>query len=333
MNTTAIRNVTKVTSLRGAHVEGPEKSGAGPSTGPGCLARAVALHLAGQREEALKQLQRAVAANEGSAEIYRAMGHIQFELGDFEESAKSYRTLAQLKPQYAMGWFNLAVSLERNGVWEDAAEAFHKASTLEPKHLEAHLGQGVCHLRTEDPKSALASFERCLELSPDHEDALFGKAVAVQSLGHPDEASQIYQQILKRNPESEESLSNLILIGLSKEDFGMVREHSERLLELHPESTVALEGLAAGPARPGSTGSRPSSARCWFPPFRDISKAGSTWRWRTRNRPLGTGRGSLRRGAEAAPAVLRGLHQPGNRARATGRRRRGPRRLRSRHQG
>ena len=25
----------------------------------------------------------------------------------------------------------------------------------------------------------------------------------------------------------------------------MVREHSERLLELHPESTVALEGLAA----------------------------------------------------------------------------------------
>jgi len=69
MNTTAIRNVTKVTSLRGARVEGPEKSGAGPSTGPGCLARAVALHLAGQREEALKQLQRAVATNEGCGSL------------------------------------------------------------------------------------------------------------------------------------------------------------------------------------------------------------------------------------------------------------------------
>jgi len=74
MSTTAIRNPTKVTSLRTAHMESPEKSGAGPMSGPGYLARAVALHLAGQREEALKQLQRAVAANEKSAEIYRAMG-------------------------------------------------------------------------------------------------------------------------------------------------------------------------------------------------------------------------------------------------------------------
>ena len=76
----------------------------------------------------------------------------------------------------------------------------------------------------------------------------------MQSLGHPDEASQIYQRILKRNPESEESLSNLILIGMSKEDFDMVREHSERLLELHPESTVALEGLAAWASSAGEHG-------------------------------------------------------------------------------
>ena len=108
-------------------------------SGPGFLARAVALHLAGKRDEALKQLQRAIAANEASPEIYRAMGHIQFELGDHKEAAKSYRALTQIKPQYAMGWFNLAVCLERLGSWEEAAEAFGKASTLEPGHLDAHL--------------------------------------------------------------------------------------------------------------------------------------------------------------------------------------------------
>ena len=75
------------------------------------------LHLAGKREDALRQLQRAIAANEASAEIYRAMGHIHFELGAFDEAAKSYRTLVQIKNQYAMGWFNLAVCLERSGAW------------------------------------------------------------------------------------------------------------------------------------------------------------------------------------------------------------------------
>src|SRR5215471_10672272 len=122
---TAMRTPSKVQMLRT-----PEGDGADKSAGPqGHLARAVTLHLAGKREEALKNLQRAVTNNEGSAEIYRAMGHIQFELGAFDDAAKSYRILVQVKPQYSMGWFNLAVCLERAGVWEDASQAFHRACT------------------------------------------------------------------------------------------------------------------------------------------------------------------------------------------------------------
>ena len=242
MSTTAMR-LARVHPFPPAGPEFNEKNVA-PASGSAVLARAVSLHLAGKAEEALRHLQRA-AVSEGSPEIYRAMGHIQFELDDFQASADSYRALLKLKPQFAMGWFNLAVCLERQSSWEDACEAFHQSSVLDPKHMDAHLGCGVCHLRLEDPKSALFSFERCLELAPDHEEALFGKAASLQSLGHAPEASILYQQILERNPESEESLANLVLIGMVREDFDMVREYSERLLELRPESTVALEGLAA----------------------------------------------------------------------------------------
>ena len=181
------------------------------------------------------------------------MGHIQFELEAFADAADSYRSLTQLKPQYAKGWFNLAVCLERLSDWDDAAEAFHKAATLDPKHVEAHLGQGVCNLRLEDPKTALFSFERCLELAPDHADALFGKAAALQSLGHGIRPAAMYQRILARNPESEESLSNLVLIGMAKEDFDMVREYSERLLELRPNPPSRWRAWPPGPAPPAIT--------------------------------------------------------------------------------
>ncbi len=204
MSTSAIRS-PKVQPLRPAHLEGGDKPGlAGANAGPasGFLARAVSLHLAGKREDALKQLQRAFASNEASPEIYRAMGHIQFELGDYQEASKSYRTLTQLKPQFAKGWFNFAVCLERISAWDEAAQAFHKACTLDSSHLDAYLGLGATQLRLEDPKSALFAFEHCLELAPAHEDALFGKAAALQSLGHPDEASAIYQRILEQNPDS-----------------------------------------------------------------------------------------------------------------------------------
>src|SRR6185369_1049096 len=127
MSSTAMRTPAKVQSLRAHEIDGGEKTAGSQSH----LARAVTLHLAGKREEALRQLQRAIAANEASAEIYRAMGHIHFELGVFDEAAKAYRTLVQVKPQYAMGWFNLGVCLERGGVWEDSAQAFHKSCSLE----------------------------------------------------------------------------------------------------------------------------------------------------------------------------------------------------------
>ena len=172
MSTIATRPF-KVPTLRSPQPDGGEKNGAA-ATASGCLARAVTLHLAGKREEALKQLERAVDTGEASPEVYRAMGHIQFELDAFADAADSYRSLTELKPQYAKGWFNLAVCLERMDDWDEASQAFHKAATLDPSHLEAHLGLGVSHLRLEDPKSALFAFERCLELAPEHADALFG---------------------------------------------------------------------------------------------------------------------------------------------------------------
>jgi len=132
------------------------------------LGLAVSLHLAGKREEALELLQKAVTNNQASAEIWRALGHIEFELDRFEAAAKSYRALTRLKPRYAQGWFDLAVCLERAEIWDQASEAFEKARDLDATNLDAQLGLALCLMRREDPKKALICFERVLELSPDH---------------------------------------------------------------------------------------------------------------------------------------------------------------------
>jgi len=218
----------KTAAVGGSNAGSGVKPAAAGSTenitdGAGYLARAVSMHLAGKPQEAVQLLSRAISSGFASPEIHRALAHIQFEREEFQEAAKSYRTLTHLKPQYAMGWFNLGVCLERMGAWDEALPVFQTCCTLDPKNLEAQLGSGVCHLRMEDPKSALAFFDRCLQLAPGHEDAAFGKASALQSLRRPDEAAVIYQAILERDPQSDESLSNLVLIGMSKEDFDMVR--------------------------------------------------------------------------------------------------------------
>src|SRR5580658_2712274 len=67
------------------------------------LALAVSLHLREEQEEALKELDRAEGhANAGDlAEIHAARGHINSELGRFDQAATSFSRLCELLPDDA----------------------------------------------------------------------------------------------------------------------------------------------------------------------------------------------------------------------------------------
>ena len=313
-----MRTPAKVQSLRAHEIDGGDKTGGSQTH----LARAVALHLAGKREEALKQLQRAIAANEASAEIYRAMGHIQFELGDFDEAGQELPHAGAAEAAVRHGLVQPGGVPGACGRVGRGRAGLPRACTLDatppgraPRAGRLPSAPGRPEVRAVLLR-ALPGAER-----PDTRTRSSARRWRCNRWAHPDEASEIYQKILERNPESEESLSNLILIGMAKEDFEMVREYSERLLELRPESTVALEGLAAWASRrrrPRADGQVLHAAGDRR--ARATSRAGSTWRWRTRNR------GAAKQAAEAyeealklRAAILRGPHQPGHRARATGR--------------
>ena len=85
------------------------------------LARAVSLHLDGKPQDALNELYSAVDSGEKDAEIYSALGHIHFQLDEFEEAATSYWKLVQLEPTHRTASFNLAVCLEKQGRWEEGS--------------------------------------------------------------------------------------------------------------------------------------------------------------------------------------------------------------------
>jgi len=62
----------------------------GQSGSASALAKAVSLHLEGKRKEALQELKGAISSGGDSAEVYSAIGHIQFELEQYDDAAKSY---------------------------------------------------------------------------------------------------------------------------------------------------------------------------------------------------------------------------------------------------
>ena len=127
-----------------ANAKGGPMANAGANGSPNgsasALAKAVSLHLEGKRKEALQELKGAVAGGGDSAEFYSAMGHIQFELEQYEDAVKSYTKLLTMDAKNTAGQFNLAVCLEKLGRWDEASERFSKSLEANPNRAEARLG-------------------------------------------------------------------------------------------------------------------------------------------------------------------------------------------------
>src|SRR5882762_930013 len=205
------------------------------------LGKAVALHLEGKTEAALKELSSSIEGGENLAELHAALGHIQFELQRYDDAAKSYLKAAQADPKGKTASYNRGVCLERLERWPDAADAFQKALELDPKRVEARHGLGICFLQNGASEKALDAFEQCLKAKADLEPAQFGKAVALHVAGKTDQAEALYRKLLARNPNSEELLGNLVAVGIARKDKAVIKEFSERLFKVLPNSPAALE--------------------------------------------------------------------------------------------
>jgi tetratricopeptide (TPR) repeat protein len=201
---------------------------------------ALALRSAGHLEEALRAL---ASPNEYSPYLYTIRGEIEYTLGRYHDAALSYFAVVHSEPDNADAHYNLALSLQRSDRWDASCQAFERALSLQPGHGAARLGLGASLLYLNRLEEALAIFRQCSNAI--EAPAAFGEAVALQLLHRFAEAENAYEVLLASDPNCEETLSNLIALNVEMEDFDRVRDYSQRLLNISPQSPAALQGLAA----------------------------------------------------------------------------------------
>ena len=252
---TAMRSPAKVQSLRAHEIDGGEKN-AGSQTH---LARAVTLHLAGKREEALKQLQRAMAANEASAEIYRAMGHIQFELGNFEEAAQE---LPHTRPGEAAVRHGLVQPGRLPGARWATGTTPRRPSTTPPRWTPRTWRRtlawacATCGWKTR--RSALFAFERCLELSASHT----GRAVRQGGGAAIARPSRTRRRSSIRSILGTQSGFRRIALQPDTDRHGEGRlRHGAGVLRAPARTAAGIHRRAGGPGAVGLRGGRPRPDR------------------------------------------------------------------------
>ncbi len=131
------------------------------------LANAQRLWLAGQKPQAVDQIEQALIRQPDDLQLRFALGVMRMELGERPQAAAIFTRLTQDFPDLADPYNNLAVLHAANGELDEAKAALEQALRLQPEHAQAQENLGDVLLRL-----ALRSYQRAQKASLMPSDAL-----------------------------------------------------------------------------------------------------------------------------------------------------------------
>ena len=214
-----------------------------PKQHEGYAALALVLFDRGDRDQALAEMDKGVAADPQEPQSHMAQGALRQSLQRYEEAIQSYQVSAKLRPAAAplIGAANASAQLKR----QDEALAFlQRATQAEPKSVDAWLALGVATRQLHDWKSAERSFEKALALAPNASAPVIELADLYAAQKHYAPAEALYakrERLFRHNAQ--------FLTGWSRlyQEEGKKDEAKDKLLEAQVEAMFdarALEGVA-----------------------------------------------------------------------------------------
>lgn len=134
------------------------------------LAGAQRLWLAGQKPQAVEQVEQALTRTPDDLQLRFALGVMRMELGERAKALGIFTRLTQDFPDLADPYNNLAVLHAGSGELDEAKAALEQALRLQPDHAQAQENLGDVLMRL-----ALRAYQRAQKASLAPSDALAGK--------------------------------------------------------------------------------------------------------------------------------------------------------------
>ncbi|CAH1903940.1 Protein O-GlcNAc transferase [Candidatus Nitrotoga sp. HW29] len=206
----------------------------------------VLLEQAGQEDDAIVQLQRAIAVSPSYLDAHLALGNLYLKLGQMEDAVTGFNTALQVKPGHFTALNGLGRALTGAGHLPQAVTTLQQAIQSQPQESSAYFNLGVAYQKQGLPDAAMAAYHRALALEPNNTEALFNLGVLFQQQGMAERAAACYQQVLRIEPDHTSAYYHLgdVLFDAGKinswlENFKQFRRHAP------PSAMLAVYGLQA----------------------------------------------------------------------------------------
>ena len=225
-----------------------------PDSGVALVNRAQALTALGRTEEALRDLERALAGEE-RAEYYSARGAVRLRRGELRDALSDLTRAIELGAEGAVhvNRASCLLKLCDTGDFEDALKRARadvdRALALDPELTNAYRVSAQLHRRHNEFAAGVADLDRALELQPAAPGALLERGALKAALEDDAGARADYDRALALEPSARGHLARGQL-SRRQGEYGDALEDYARGLALEPDNASleaargsALEGL------------------------------------------------------------------------------------------
>jgi len=130
-------------------------------------------------------------------------------IGDATGAEREWRTVTELLPHSAAGWYGLGNVLDAIGKSGEALECFRKALSLKPGAVEARNGMGLTLASQGRTSDAVKEYRAALQEKPDFVEARINLGLALAQEGKVADAMNEYRAALRANSNSVAAHMNL----------------------------------------------------------------------------------------------------------------------------
>ena len=162
--------------------------------------------------------------------------------GQQDKARDSLNEALKVKADYAPAFLELARTSALSGDLDGALAGLDKVPRQSSIAHEAFKLRGDLLLYgKQDTDAALAAYQEALQINPSYKEAQAGLIELQLVQGKLDAAEQALQELAKTAAGRPQTVYLQTMLAYAKKDFKAAQEHSQKLLNLMPESYRALE--------------------------------------------------------------------------------------------
>lgn len=198
----------------------------------------------GQRDVAIRILERALAVNENDTDVISALGNMALDMREPDIALKMFNIFTALEPHSYIGYNNQATALRVLERFDDAVEVIQHALPTFPKCAELWNTLATIIGDRDGLEAAMVFYEEALKLNPRMASAASNLARALNHVGRFEEAVEVADRAIKVDPEFVEAhfVISTALLSLGQLERGWA-EYEWRKHPARRDVTVYTHGL------------------------------------------------------------------------------------------